>query len=397
MKLFNHSKNNIKRLRQITMLAGAAVLLNGCLHPSEDNAVTPSVHYAVISTQASDNQSGDISIISLEDFSADNTNYGGLSDTVISTHEDVFYRIGRLNQDNVSKFQIDAPDSRIWQHNVNDASEEGNSNPYKLVAKDKNSGYLIRYGSPKIWVVNLNTSNLGEFKIGEIDLGHYALDDGIPEAADALLIDDKLYVLMQNLDRNNGWIPGDAYVAIFDIRDNSEIATNSNDSTPKGIRLIVTNPSKMKYLASNNMLYVAATGAYFPSDYTGGIESINLTNYNTEIVVDDGDIEEHPYGQINNIAILNSTRGYFVGSKAWKDDALYHFNPSTGIVNPVPLESNNDIEDIEIGPLGNLWMTDRDASGIKIFDTVDNSIAEELISTDLVPYDIEFISVKQSD
>ncbi len=380
-------------------LVSIASLLVGCFD-EDGNAVTPSIHYAVISTASADNSSGDISIVSLEDYSADNKNYAGETDTVISTYGENFYRVGRFKQDNITKLHIDSPEAEdvIWQFSANGEGEE-KSNPYKLVVKSENTAYLIRYGQSSIWIVDpsVASTEAENFVIGEIDLSSYTAgeSDTTPEAADALLIDNKLYVLMQNLDA--AWTPGIAYIAVFDTENShAEIATNTDSATPLGIQLKGKNPSKMEYLSANNTLYVAGVGSYektwtdpvTPPDYAGGIEKIDLADYSTEIIVDDGET----YGQTTNIAILSSTRGYFVGYSAWQDTAVYSFNPTTGAVDATALLENADVSDIEIGPLGNLWITNRNESGITIIDTVNNSVFKALIDTDLKPVDIEFIS-----
>jgi len=386
-----------KYLVQTISLASASLILSGCFHTEEDENATSSDHYAIISTQASDNSAGDISIISLEDYSTDNTNFAGGSDTVVSTYDKYIYRLGRFGQDNITRLDVNDLEATPKQYSTDDIDDES-SNPYKLVVKNDTTGYLIRYGTSKIWVVNPLADTAEDFKTAEIDLSVYSGSDNIPEMTDALIVDDKLYILMQNLDRDNGWIPQTAYVAVIDTNNgNDEIETNTDANTPKGIQLTVTNPNKMVYLSSNNTIYISGVGPYFPADYSGGIESINLADNSTSLVVDDGDTDTHPYGQINNIAILNSTRGYFVGYSAWQDTAIYSFNPTTGAVDDTALLENKDISDIEIGPLGNLWVTDRNNSGITIFNTVDNSVLKELIDTDLVPSDIEFISVPKSE
>lgn len=380
----------------IGVLSISSVTLIGCVHEDETSSCTPGgEHFAVISTQASDNSTGDVSIIGLNDYCADNSNFAGGSDAVISTHGEIFYRLGRYQQDNITKFDIDHPESTVWQYSTN--GDEELSNPYKLITKDATTAYLIRYGSAKVWIVDPTASSVEDFKINDIDLSQYSEGDGVPEVADALLIDDKLYLLMQNIDQDNGWIPGQAYLAVYETTNHTEIETNSDADSPKGIALQVTNPSEMGYLSTTNKLYIAGVGPYVNVDYSGGIESIDLTDYSSELLVDDGDVDAHPYGQITNIAILNSTRGYFVGYSAWQDTAVYTFNPSTGDVEATPLVEHKDISDIEIGPMGDLWITDRGASGVMIIDTVDNSVKQELISTGLLPSDIEFVSVDTNE
>ena len=383
-------------------MALVSTSMTACFHDDQDGEATPSDHYAVISTQASDGSSGDISVISLADYSADNANFAGGSDTAISSGGEYYYRIGRYKQDNITKFSINDPETNIWQYSTNGEGEE-TTNPYKLVVKNDTTAYLIRFGHAKVWIVDPTAETAETFKTGEIELSSYAGDDEIPEVTDALLINNKLYLLMQGLDRDAGWVPGQAYLAIFDTTDNTEVDTNSEASTPKGIALKTKNPQKMNIAEGGSTIYIASVGRYGSSfsqraaEFTGGIESVNMTTFDTAIIVDDGDDTTHPYGNINNIAVLNDTRAYFVGYTAYTDTALYSFNPTTKEVDATPLMANKDISDIEIGPLGNLWITNRGESGITIIDTVDNSVLNELIDTDLVPYDIEFISVPQTN
>lgn len=383
------------------LFASLASGLSGCELDTIFGEATPSVHYAVVATQASDFSAGDISIISLEDYSADNNNFAGGSDTAVSTHDEHIYRIGRYQQDNVTKLSVHAPETVIWQYSANGEDEES-SNPYKLIVKNDTTAYLIRYGSAKVWIVDPTASSAETYKTGEIDLSAYAGTDNIPEVADTIIIGSKLYFLIQNMDRDAGFVPGQAYLAVFNTSDNSEVKTNSDSATPNGIALTVKNPNKMAYMDGSDSIYVSGVGRYAsswdnrPAEYTGGIEAINIDDYTSSVIVDDGDDDTHPYGNINNIAILNDTRGYFVGYTAYTNTALYAFNPTTKEVVSTPLMENRDISDIEIGPLGNLWVTDRSESGIKVFNTVDNSVLKELISTELVPNDIEFISVKKT-
>jgi len=398
--MLNNPFSKTSILKAITLVSTTS-LLSACFHEDED-LCSPSAsdHYAVISTQAADGSSGDVSIISLDNFCADNKNSSSLSDSVISTDSENFYHIGRFLQDNITKFNINSPSTLEWQYSANADGEE-KSNPYKLVVKNDTTAYLIRYGQPTIWIVDPSATEESAFKTGEIDLSTYAGDDLIPEASDALLIDDKLHVLMQNLDRNDGWTPGVAYIAIFDTaNENIEIETNSDENTPNGITLTTVNPSTMEYLSSNNTIYVSSIGEYAksyttpitPAVYSGGIESIDLSDYSTNLVVDDGDETDAPYGQTVNVAILNSTQGYFIGYNAFQDANIFSFNPTSGDVDETPLLVNKDISDIEIGPMGNLWISNRSESGITIFDTVTNTVSHELIDTDLLPNDIEFLS-----
>jgi len=396
MKLNQQVNHKLKTIALLT----AAVLVTACQDEktTEEEAFVPAKYNAVITTRAADYSAGDHAIAKLSDYSVKTRNFSSGSDTVVSTYKDKIFRLGRYNMNNITQFDIDSPESIIWQFSTDDANvADDNSNPYKMVVSNDQKAYIIRYGSDKIWIVNPSANNITDFRLGEINLSSYADADDKPEMADALIVDTKLYVIIQRLDRNNNFTPGDAYLAIFNTDDDSEIDTNGS-TTPKGVMLTVQNPQHIEYLSSNNTLYISAAGQYAaswnntPAAYTGGIESIKLSDYSSAIVLDDGPADTGLYGNISNAAILNSTRGYFVGYKGFGDNTLYEFNPSDTAVTPTIILDNKDIADIEIGPLGDLWVANATDNGVTLIHTTNNVVRNSLIDTVLTPMNIEFVT-----
>ena len=89
----------------------------------------------------------------------------------------------------------------------------------------------------------------------------------------------------------------------------------------------------IEYLADNNLIYVQAMGkspfGSSPAEYTGGIEAINPDDFATQLILDDGDESNHPFGQILNMALVTPTQGYFIGSTAFQTNSLYRFDPTS--------------------------------------------------------------------
>ncbi|MEZ4603713.1 MAG: hypothetical protein R2861_10035 [Desulfobacterales bacterium] len=61
--------------------------------------------------------------------------------------------------------------------------------------------------------------------------------------------------------------------------------------------------------------------------YTGGIERIDPDSYTTDMVLDDGDGDSHPYGYFTGMAMISATDGFLIGAASETDQTLYHFNP----------------------------------------------------------------------
>ena len=271
---------------------------------------------------------------------------------------------------------------------------DDSSNPYEMHFISDTKAYILRYGSSTIWIVDpsVAASDEANFKIGEINLGAYD-SDGIPEMAAGLVLNGKLYVVMQAMDAN--YVPRDAYMAVIDTATDTEINV---DAGPKnGFALNVINPVDID--VQGNFIYVTGLGRYGSGtrepEYTGGIEKISTIDFSSTLLVDDGDDTTHPYGQFSSLTIVSDTQAYFTGYEAWQSVSLYEFDLSTGIVNTSPVNGYDsaNLTTMEISPEGNLWLGVGSYSNplINIIDPADNSLVDS-ISLDKNPTQILFNS-----
>lgn len=363
---------------------------------------------AVVATVAADYSSAAHSVISVDPVGGPRSVRNellptGVSDIALSAHGPYFYRIERFQADNVTKFHMDAPETPIWQFSTNDADEEGSSNPHSLVFIDESKAYLLRYGKPTAWIVNPSASGQADFKIGELDLSAYADADGIPEMTGGVVSGSRLFIVLQRLDREQGFVPSNtAYVAVFDTTTDAEIdtATENDDDLP-GIALPVRNP--MGIQVSGGDVWVYGPGDYGADwagrdpAYTGGIARIDTLTYETELVVDDGDADDHPYGHISGMTLVSVDKGYFVGYAGWGDNTLYAFNPLTGdVAGPANADlTGKNIAGMNAGAFadanGMLWVCNATDAEVAILDPADDRI-DETIDTVLNPVQVVFVS-----
>jgi hypothetical protein len=271
---------------------------------------------------------------------------------------------------------------------------DDSSNPYEMLFVSESKAYILRYGSPDIWIVDPSVSSADEeeFKIGEISLRAYD-SDNIPEMVSGLIHDNKLFVIMQAM--SSEFIPGDAYMAVIDIYTDLEINIDSNPL--KGLALNVKNPIDIDLIG--NSIYVTGLGRYGDGgsrapEYTGGIEKINLTDYSSTLLVDDGDDVTHPYGLISSLSLISETQGYFTGYGAWQSVSLFEFNPSTGVVSATPVTgyAGENIQSMGVSPTSELWIGFGDFANpeIQIVDPTDNSLIDSITSLDMNPTQIKF-------
>ena len=210
---------------------------------------------------------------------------------------------------------------------------------------------------------------------------------------------------MQRLD--SAFVPSQtAYVAVFDTSTDSEIDTGKDAAGRKGIPLTVRNPNSIQFLPDNNRIYVEAAGRLglaafgIEPEYRGGIEALDPESFDTDLVLDDGDENSHPFGQIFRMALVSSNVGYFVGtSEAFADSTLYRFNPTSGEVfsnvnGPIAIDglASINLTSLAVDKYDKLWVGKGDfaAPGMVIINTADDSVEEALIATELNPLESAF-------
>ena len=146
--------------------------------------------------------SGQIERLTLGDeITSSGTTVATTTDIRVATDGTDVYEIGRFNLDRLTRFRVDELMTPVWQYSVN--GDESTVNPYEIVFASETKAYVVRYGSPFVWIVD-PTAETGEaFMTGQIDLSAYngntANGDMTPNPSDAVLVDDRLYVLMENL------------------------------------------------------------------------------------------------------------------------------------------------------------------------------------------------------
>lgn len=374
--------------RSLTYIGGAAlaVLLTACGGGSSSGGNSDPVageNTVVVSTVTANFDGSDIQLIDLDEgFSAmPGIAPSDQSDTRALRFGEHFYRLGRFNIDTLTKYSFDNPSVALYEHSTLNDPEDPTGNPYTVVFASEEKAYVIQFGSAEILIVNPSAQAQSEFITGSIDLSDYADADasGSPEASDGIIIDGKLFVVMARL---VGFSPAEegvnAYIAVFDTATDEEIDTNPDDdpANRKGIELETRNTNKFAYHEDAG-LYLQSTGDAFASDsngrtpaYTGGITRIDTEDYTVTMVVDDGDTENHPYGFIYNVEILDEDTGYFTGYQSFGNYDLYQFNPSTGDVNAVDGYTGLDMSVLAAGPQGNLWIGIGDPAQprIELFD-----------------------------
>ena len=263
-----------------------------------------------------------------------------IADIRAATHNEFYFIMEGQGLNRITCYDIQSLDHVIWQYAAQDAEETEDTLPWDLISVSDHKAYLLRYGSNIAWIVDPLAETEAEFKTGELDFSAYDDGDGSPEMCCGVVVDGKAFIALGRVDADG--IPQTAYVSVVDTATDQFIDTNPDGDGFSGIPLSVQHPVSIQYLTETGSIYVLGSGTLLPqAAYTGGIERIDPDSYTTDMVLDDGDGDSHPYGYFTGMAMISATDGFLIGAASETDQTLYHFNPATGAVDAVELNASD--------------------------------------------------------
>ncbi|MDB3935167.1 hypothetical protein N9383_00425 [Granulosicoccus sp.] len=368
------------------------------------------ISYGFASTHNSITDSARIVRISLTDGNTVDGQYPDIESQIAAfTDDNSLYQIGRSN-DTLTKFS--ASDTSIFDYQISVSDlQVANSDPRSIAFVNSDLAYLTRFSSDSVLIIDPTPAQLTSESLitGEIDLAVYNRGNGesldLPDMTDAVVVDDKLFVLLENLDNGSPALPG--YVAVIDTRTGLEISTGQGVVPLQGIELQSVNPASLQYNEDSGLLYVVGRGNNTGDEsvsgdaYSGGIEVIDPLTYQTRLAVDDGTAGANN-GFFVDAVVINESLGYVVtqeGDNAEGVDVnnVRSFNTQTGAVSePVAGTDQLSITSIALGPDNHVWVgVQDDTPGFLRIDIDTGEIADERVATQLIPDDIVFIEVEQ--
>jgi hypothetical protein len=201
--------------------------------------------------------------------------------------------------------------------------------------------------------------------------------DGLPEATKMLLFQDKVYVLLQGLDRNDGFSPVKSVLAA--------INTTNDTLSEKPLTMKGANPTAFVDDAQGSWLIVQNGSAFDPKD--GGIERFDP---NQGTLAGSFVITEESLGgnlpQNGAMVVLSPTLGYVLLSDASFKQSLVRFNPTT-VTKDKELIVGADLGHLQQHE-GQIFLADRSAGafGIRILEAASgNALTQDPISTGKLP------------
>jgi hypothetical protein len=302
------------------------------------------------------------------------------SDAVVRVSGSMTFVLNRFLGDNVQR--LDRRLDTLFQ-----CSTGNGSNPHDLIAVAPDKAYVTRYDRTELWVVDPSRTDCGGFRRGVIDLGAFADADGLPEMDQMALVDGRLFVTVQRLDRRRGFAPtGPSRLVVIDV---------ATDTVSGEVVLFGTNPfgdaSGIVREPDTGRLVLATSGdLYRVGD--GGLERVDPVTLQSEgrFFVEEAALG----GNVLDFVLVSSTKGYAVVQDPDLRNRLIAFDP-TGASQPRTLLSRNAfLPDVVLGPDGLLWLADQtlSAPGLHLFDpATDREVTRRPLAVGLPPFSIGFV------
>jgi len=297
-------------------------------------------------------------------------------DPVARYYNGKIYVINRWQADNIQVINPADNYATVGQYSTGNGT-----NPQDIAFASSEKAYISMLNSDELLIVNPTNGN----RLGTIDLGAYADGDGIPEAAQMVKVQDRLFVALQLLDRNDPWMPptGPGKIAVIDI--SSDIAASS-------IQLSCENPvTDLYYDDTDSRIYIGCVGSYMDAS-DGGVESIKINDLATNDYTAEGVILTGADlgGNLGALAPASSTSAYAVVSDASFINHLVEFNlrnPAAGVV-PVWTASGY-VPSIAVDSNGYLYLADQspDNPGVRVWNTSTNAQVAGPIDIGMLPTD----------
>jgi hypothetical protein len=303
------------------------------------------------------------------------------SDAIIRWHQGLLYVIERFGCDNVHVL-----DPAQGYATVQQFSTGNGSNPQDIVLVSPTKAYIPRYDRTELWVVNPQT---GAF-LHAIDLSAFADADGLPEMHRLALAGGRVFVTLQRLDRDAGFVPTDSsQVAVIDAATDTLVDCDLAAPGVQGILLPFQNPGTEIQRDAAGRLVIGCTGAFGVVD--GGVARIDPV----ALVALGAETSEAALGgDLNDVALFDTARGFAVVSDASFNTIVVPYDRNTGArTGTVHSSTGFTLADIEVNDRGELWLCDRTptAPGLRVFDAATGTLLTPTpLATGLPPQDLEF-------
>jgi hypothetical protein len=256
------------------------------------------------------------------------------------------------------------------------------SNPQDIAFVSADRAYVSRYATNWLLEVDPATGTI----LDSLSLAPFADGDGLCEMHRLCLAAGRLFVEVQRLDEDHGWVPvPPSYLAVVDPVADRLVDIDPDLPGVQGIPLAGLNPAAPIAIdPGTGDLLVPEAGAFGVLDQ-GGLERVDpVACVSRGFVI----TEEELGGDLSSFAWWSDSLAYAVVADPTGNTALVSFNPSTGRRTGVLYQPGGYVlADCLISSRGDLLLADQGYTdpGIRVFDAATGSFLAGPLSTGLPP------------
>lgn len=298
-------------------------------------------------------------------------------DAVVRHQGGLVYVINRFLADNLQVLDPGAGLALRYQ-----CSTGSGTNPHDVVVVAPDKAYVTAYERSELLIIHpAPRPDCSDFVRGRIDLAAHADADGIPEMDQMALVDGRLYVGLQRLDRRNFFAPAmNGAVAIIDTE---------RDTVSALIELHGANPfaSTKGLVVDGNSLLIGQAGQIGTLD--GGLERIDLGDLGSSGFL----ITEQELGGDLTDFVWVSPALAFAVIESNARNRVVAFDPRTRQI-LYTLHAGGFVSDIEANDRGELFVADRSFgnAGVRIYRLATGAeLTTAPLALGLPPFDILFL------
>jgi hypothetical protein len=302
-------------------------------------------------------------------------------DAVVRTRGGLVYVVNRLFADNLQVLDPQQGFATRLQ-----CSTGNGTNPHDIAFAGDHKAYMSLFERPDLLIVDpAAPRSCAGFTLGSIDLSALADPDGVPDMDQMAVVDDRLYVALQQLDIHTVLrVPAqNGRLAVIDTR---------SDSIVGSIELSGKNPfaATKGLTVRNGGIYLAEAGLFGVMD--GGLERVDLATQQAEgFFVTEADLG----GDITDFVLVSDHLAYVIISRPGFTNALLAIDPTTRqITNTLRDVGGYTLFDIELNDRGELYLGDRtrNASGVRVFRaSAGMPLTDRPLNLILPPFELVFV------
>ena len=301
--------------------------------------------------------------------------------------EDMVFVVNRYLADNIQIVDPNSGFTTTGQYSVGNGS-----NPHDIRLAGSGKAYVTRYEWKTLFICDPYTGD----SLGAIDLSPLADSDGIPEMDRMEIVDGKVFVTLNSINRAT-WLPdGPGKIAVIDAIADTLMDVDPGTPGIQPIWLTLSNPyTELRYDRCRGELIIGCLGAWGVMD--GGIEVIDPFTLEHKGVVT---TELQLGGDVSDGILSPGQKGYAVvmDSVPWPDNfaRLASFDRETGeVLDTLYIQESGQgasLAGIELNRQGELYLCDRDATRprVRIYDTAADTLMDA-VDVGIPPYDVTFV------